>query len=118
MDTSSRASGDEAIAELYETRIWPMRDPSLGRAGDSAEVMLRLVEDRDRVAEAVNDTVIRRIVAAGLALETAMGLLDGNGRVAGKIQDALGELDLAIRDFRNVLFDHHQPDSPNGGQPS
>ena len=94
-----------------------MPHPPAGRTGDSAEMVLRLAQERDRIAGAVNDTAIRRIAAAGLALETAIWLVNGNYRAAGKIQDALGELDLTIRDLRNALFDHHQPDSPDGRQP-
>ena len=78
---------------------------------------LRLVQDRDRIAGALNDVVINRIFSAGLALETALGLLDGHHGAAGKVREALGELDLAIRDVRNVLFDHRQPDPPSGGPP-
>ena len=88
----------------------PAHDFLSGRAGGPAEVTLRLAQDRDRIAEALNDIVIHRVFSAGLDLETALGLLDGRRGAAGKIQDALGELDLAIRDVRNVLFDHHQLD--------
>ena len=90
--------------------------PLPGRAGGPAEVTLRLAQDRDRIAEALNDIVIHRIFSAGLALETALGLLDSRRSAAAKIQDALGELDLAIRDVRNVLFDHHQPDPRLAGR--
>ncbi len=117
MNISSSATGDEAILQLDELRVPRAHGPRPGIAGDAAEAGPHLVRDRDRIAEALNDIVMHRIVPAGLALETAMGLLDGHGRVAAKIQDALGELDLAIRDVRNVLFDHHQPDSLNGGPP-
>jgi signal transduction histidine kinase len=75
------------------------------------------VQDRDRIAGALNDVVIHRIVSAGLSLETALGLLDRRRGAAGKVREALGELDLAIRDIRSVVFDHHQPDPPCGGQP-
>ena len=78
---------------------------------------LRLAQDRDRIAGALNDVVINRIFSAGLALETALGLLDGHRGAAGKVRKALGELNLAIRDVRNVVFDHHQPDPPSGGPP-
>ena len=77
---------------------------------------MRLVQDRDRVAGALNDVVINRIFSAGLALETALGLLDGHRGVAGKVGDALGEMELAIRDVRNVVFDHRQPDSSSVGR--
>ena len=100
-----------------EPRIRPGHDPPPGRAGDPAEVTLRLAQDRDRIAEALNDVVIHRIFSAGLALETALGLLDGHRGAAGKVRVAVGELDLAIRDIRNVVFDHHQPGPPSGGPP-
>lgn len=76
-----------------------------------------LLQDRDRIAGALTDVVIHRIVSAGLALESALGLLDGHCGAAGKVREALGELDLAIRDIRNVVFDHRQPDPPSGGPP-
>jgi len=109
MHASSRAAGDGAIPEPDELRILPTRDP--------AELALLLVQDRDRIAGALNDVVINRMFSAGLALETALGLLDGHRGVAGKVREALGELDLAIRDVRNVVFDHQRPDPPSGGPP-
>jgi signal transduction histidine kinase len=106
-----------AIPELDEARVRPTRDSPPGRASDSAEVILRLMQDRDRIAEDMNDLVVHRLFSAGLALETALGLIGGHPG-AGKVQEAIGELDLAIRDVRNVVFDHHQPDPPSGGQPA
>jgi len=117
MRTSSAAADDGAMPEPHESRIQPAHDPKRGRAGDPAEVTLRLAQERDRIAGALNDVVIHRIFSAGLALETALGLLDGQRGPAGKVRVALGELDLAIRDVRNVVFDHHQPDPPSGGPP-
>jgi hypothetical protein len=99
--------------------VQPTRDPLPGRAGDSAEVTLRLVQDRDRTAEGIdgmNDTAVHRLVSAGLCLRTALGLM-GNHPGAAKVQEAVGELDLAIRDFRNVLFNHYQPDPLPRGRP-
>jgi signal transduction histidine kinase len=95
----------------------PAHGPPPGSIGDPAEMTLRLAQDRDRIAGALNDVVIHRFFSAGLALETALGLLDGQRGAAGKVREALGELDLAIRDVRNVVFDHQQPDPPSGGPP-
>ena len=114
---ASPAAGDGAIPEPDEPRTQPAYGPLPGSIGDPAEVTLLLVHDRDRIAGALNDVVIHRIVSAGLALETALGLMDGHRRAAGKVREALGELDLAIRDIRNVVFDHHQPEPPPGGPP-
>ncbi len=115
MHASSAAAGGGPIPGPDKPRIRPAHDLPPGRAGGPAEVTLRLVQERDRIAGALNDVVIDRIFSAGLALETALGLLDGHGGAAGKVREALGELELAFRDVRNVLFDHRQPDSPSVG---
>ena len=117
MHASSGAAGDGATPEPYEPRILLAHDPPPGRAGDPAELTLLLAQDRDRIGGALNDVVINRMFSAGLALETTLGLLDGHRGAAGKVREALGELDLAIRDVRNVVFDHQRPDSPSGGPP-
>ena len=101
-----------AIPEPDEVSIRPTRDPPPGRAGDWADAMLLLVQDRDRIAGDMNDLVVHRLFSAGLALEMALGLM-GDHPGAGKVQDAIGELDLAIRDVRNVVFDLRQPDPPS-----
>jgi len=105
-----------ATPELNEASIRPTRDPPPGRAGDWAEATLLLVQDRDRIAAGMNDLVVHRLFAARLALETALGLMGGHPG-AGKVHEAVGELDLAIRDVRNVVFDHQQPDPLPGAQP-
>ena len=116
MHTSSIVlSCDGAIPQLDEASIRPKRDLPPGREDDSAEVILRLMQDRDRIAEGMNDLVVHRLFSAGLALETALGLIGGHPG-ARKIHEAMGELDLAIRDVRNVVFDHRQRDPLSGGQ--
>ncbi len=105
-----------AIPELDEANIRPTRYPPPGWAGDWAEATLLLVQDRDRIAGGLIDLVVHRLFAAGLALETALGLMGGHPG-AGKVREAVGELELAIRDVRSVVFDHRQPDPLSGGQP-
>jgi hypothetical protein len=117
MHASSSATGDGAIPQPDEPRIRPAHDPPPGRADDPAEAPPRLAQGRDRIAGAINDIVMHRVISAGLALETALRLLDGHRGAAGKARVAIGELDLAIQEIRNVLFDHHQPDPPSGGPP-
>ena len=122
MPTPSSVPSDGAIPDLgaipdvCEPRVRPVRGPPPGRSGESAEVMLRLAQEHDRIAAGMNDIVVRRLFSAGLCLQTALGLMDGHP-AAAKVQQAVGELDLAIADFRDVLFDHHQPGSPPSGQP-
>ena len=72
---------------------------------------LRLSEDHDRIAEGLNDLVVRRLFAAGLALEAALALI-GEHRAAGKIEHAISELDQAIADLRGTVFDVAMTSAP------
>jgi signal transduction histidine kinase len=76
-----------------------------------AEVMRYLIKDHDRIAQRMNDVVVRRIFAAGLDLQTALALI-GDHRGASEIYHALDELDQAIRDIRDIIFDRSPPGSP------
>ena len=105
-----------AIPELDEASIRPTRDPPPEREDNWAEAASLLAQDRDRIAADMTDIVVRRLFAAGFALETALGLMDSHPG-AGKVREAIDQLDLAIRDVRNIVFDHHQPDPLPGGQP-
>ena len=62
------------------------------------------------MARRMNDVVIRRIFAAGLDLQAALGLIGESGTCSGspaaiKIWDATDQLDHAIRDLRDILFE-------------
>ena len=70
----------------------------------AADVTRYLTEDHDRIARRMNDVVIHRIYSAGLTLQVALGLLrDQPG--AREISQALDELDHAIHDIRDIVFD-------------
>ena len=93
----------------------PTRSPPASTVADSPEVMLRLADDHDRIAGGLNDIVVRRLFSAGLDLEVALGLI-GEHRAAGRIRHAVSELDLAIRDIRDAVFDSRRPDWPAPGR--
>ena len=90
----------------------PTRSPSASSGGapagtgaaDSAELFLLLAEDHEGFAQDLNDVVVRRLFAAGLGLQGALGLI-GDQRAADMIERALGELDLAIANLRDTIFD-------------
>ena len=93
-------------------RVLPTRGPpaSSGRAPAGrgtpgpAEVIRQLAEDHEQIAQDLSDVVVGRLFSAGLDLQAALALI-GDPRVAGKIEQVLGELDLAIRDLRDTVFD-------------
>jgi signal transduction histidine kinase len=93
------------------TRGPPARSGRAPEGSGAAEVIRYLTEDHDRIAQRMNDVVVRRIFAAGLDLQAALGLI-GDHSEARKIYHALDELDQAIRDIRDTIFDRSPLDSP------
>jgi hypothetical protein len=116
MAASISLPADVTTPERAEAVVRPVRGPPAGMAGDQEDVTLHLVRDRDRIAGGMNDIVVRRLFSAGLALEMALELM-GDHPGAEKVLEAIGGLDLAIRDMRNVLFDHNRHDPASGELP-
>jgi hypothetical protein len=75
--------------------------PEDGCATGAAEAIPGQADDRERIAVALNDVVIRRLLTAGLALQAALGLMSDHP-ASGKICHAVDELDQAIRDIRDI----------------
>ncbi len=94
----------ELKPELPGSGVRPTRGPPASPAACSLEMKLYLAEDHDRIAGGLNDIVVRRLFSAGLDLEVVLGLI-GEHCAAGRVQRAVRELDLAIRDIRDVVFD-------------
>jgi hypothetical protein len=100
-----------AIPPPDAPRVRPTRGPpaSNGRApadrsapGPAAAIRLP-ADDHERIAQGLSDVVAGRLFSAGLDLQAALALI-GDQRVAGKIECALGELDLAIRELRDTVL--------------
>ena len=104
---SSPEPKDVTTPELDEASVQPTASPQDG-AADNLRATLILAHDRDRIAHDMNDRVIHRLFGAGLALQSAHQMMD-NHPAERKVQEAIAELDLAIRDIRDVLFDHYGP---------
>jgi len=100
---------------MHESGDGPAGSRFCGRTGPgSAEADRRQIEDREHIAAEINDVVVRRLYSAGLALQSALGLLDGH-QAGERIQDATAELDQAIIDLRNIVFGTRRSDRPHGG---
>jgi signal transduction histidine kinase len=113
MHETSRPSGGNAAAAMTAA---PGNDPAAAKAADSAEQAGRPKEDHGRIAADINDVVTRRLFPTGLALQAALGLLDGH-QAGQNIRDALAELDQAISDLRDTVFGTRPTDSPRSGTP-
>jgi hypothetical protein len=86
------------------SRVQPV--PGLPPGSPQApEAIASQAEDRERIVLGLNDVVVRRLLTAGQDLQAALGLMD-NHPASGKIRHAVGEMDQAIRDIRDTVFDH------------
>ena len=59
--------------------------------------------DRERIAIDLHDLVVRRLFAAGLALQCTMGLVK-DPLVVRRLGGVVDDLDSAIRDIRTTMF--------------
>jgi signal transduction histidine kinase len=123
--------GDEVFGNLYlcekhEAEEFSAEDEALivslaamaAVAIDNARLHERLqdlavLRDRERIARDLHDKVIQRLFATGLSLQAA-----GHGvgaPAAGKLAEAVDELDGTIAEIRNVIFglEARPADRPN-----
>jgi signal transduction histidine kinase len=68
---------------------------------------LALLEDRDRIARDMHDHVIQRLFATGLSLQAA-GRLASHPTVRSRLDEAVDDLDAAIKDIRHTIFELHR----------
>ena len=76
---------------------------------------LDVVEDRDRIARDLHDTVIQRLFATGLGLQSAARLAGSMPEVADRIQQAIDELDQVVRQVRSSIFELHAAETSADG---
>ncbi|HEX6421151.1 MAG TPA: GAF domain-containing protein [Acidimicrobiales bacterium] len=66
---------------------------------------LAIVEDRERIARDLHDTVIQRLFAIGLSLEGAARLVATDGEMAvSRIGAAVDDIDLTVKHIRSAIF--------------
>ena len=68
---------------------------------------LAVLEERDRIARDLHDLVIQRLFATGLALQGAVRLAV-RPEVSERIEAAIDDLDVTIRDIRATIFGLHR----------
>jgi PAS domain S-box-containing protein len=76
-----------------------------------AETRLDVLDDRDRIARELHDSVIQRLFAAGLHLQASTNRPDTTERVSVVVD----EIDDAIREIRGIIFTLHRPTGFDSG---
>lgn len=64
---------------------------------------LELLEERERIARELHDGVIQSLFAVGMGLQGVAAAIDDEG-LARRVESAVEEIDVAIRDLRNYIF--------------
>lgn len=64
---------------------------------------LTLIEDRERIAADLHDTVIQRLFATGLSLQGTIPAID-SPEAASRVEAAVEDLDETIRQIRSAIF--------------
>jgi signal transduction histidine kinase len=69
---------------------------------------MSIMTDRDRIARSLHDTVVQRLFASGLSLQSVVGLLGSRPDVAGRIDQVVQDLDESITLLRRSIFEAAQ----------
>jgi signal transduction histidine kinase len=69
---------------------------------------MAILEDRERIARDLHDKVIQRLFATGMTLQTMLPVT-GRDDVSNRINDAVDDLDVTIREIRSTIFALHAP---------
>jgi PAS domain S-box-containing protein len=70
-----------------------------------AQTRLEVLDDRDRIARELHDSVIQRLFAAGLHLQASTDRPD----IGERVSVVVDEIDEAIREIRGAIFTLHRP---------
>jgi PAS domain S-box-containing protein len=74
---------------------------------------LRALTDHERIARELHDTVIQRLFAIAMRLESVLPV--SSGASADRIGEAVDSLDEVIRSIRTTIFNLRRPMSPGSG---
>jgi signal transduction histidine kinase len=70
---------------------------------------LSLFRDRDRIARDLHDTVIQRLFATGMQLESSMRYMTGP-EASERVQGAVSDLDKTIKEIRSTIYSLQRSD--------
>lgn len=111
-------AGGEPFGEDDEMLVMALATAA-GIAVDRARLQSRVGElslaaDRERIARDLHDTVIQRLFATGLSLQSSLGSA-GDAELRRRVEESIGDLDETIRQVRGTIFVLEQVERPAAG---
>ncbi len=102
--------GGDVFTEVDQELVVSLASAA-GIAIDNARLHARVadlatVEDRERIARDLHDTVMQRLFAISLSLQGTLNLID-HPRAIERILTAVDNLDATVRDVRSAIFELH-----------
>ena len=99
----------ESKHEIEERELLASFADQAGLALDRSQAMadraeLAVISDRERIARDLHDVVIQRLFATGLQLQ-GISMLAGDSDIAERVERAVDDLDLTIKDIRGTIFE-------------
>lgn len=76
---------------------------------------LDVIEDRDRIARDLHDTVIQRLFATGLTLNVVARMAEPLPEVVARVEATIDDLDEVVRQIRTTIFELNPPRTATGG---
>jgi signal transduction histidine kinase len=122
--------GDELVAAIGVARDRPFTvreesvlggfaaQASLALTHERAQAHLQrlsLIEDRERIGRDLHDTVIQRLFATGLSLQSAIRRADGRPDLADRLERAVDDIDEIVREIRSTIFALQSSGGGSGG---
>ena len=109
---------DDAFSDIDEELVVALA-VAAGVAIENARLHARvrdlaLLEDRERIAMDLHDTVIQQLFAVGLSLQATLRLLDAE--TGKRVQLAVDDLDTTIKRIRSTIFALDAPVQLAGGE--
>jgi len=104
---TNKRDGDEFSEDDEEMVVGLAAVAAVAIANARLQIRAReveLLEDRERIARDLHDTVIQRLFATGLSLQGVVRLA-GREEVAQRIEATIDELDLTVREIRESIFE-------------
>lgn len=101
--------GDEVFTDVDEELVVGLA-AAAGVAIDNARLHARvadllLIEDRDRIARDLHDSVIQRLFAIGMSLQGTAALVERDpGTASARLNSAVDDLDTTVKQIRTTIF--------------